>query len=150
MVEAALAAVPASIKTGIPTLSELQTKFETVHNKCRQAAMVPEGRKGLEGQLMGMVFSTLKYSPKPDEAAPEDAQDDAEYLLARARRHVQLGELERAVEQLDKLKGQAAFTVKDWKQSAMDRVAMDKTLRAIKLEIALLNESMSSSTSPAE
>jgi hypothetical protein len=150
VIETALAAVPESIATGIPTLPELQAKFEVVYKKCRQAAMVPEGRKGLDGQIIGMVFSKLKYSPDPDEPAPEDAQDDAEYILARARRHVQLGELERAVEQLDKLQGQAAFTVKDWKKKASDRVAVNKTLRAIKLESALMNESLGAAPAVAE
>lgn len=75
---------------------------------------------------MGMVFSTLEYDSNPDKPAPKVAQDDAEYLLVRARRHVHLGKLGRAVGQLDKLKGQEAFAVKDWQKNAMDRVATHK------------------------
>lgn len=140
----ALKTIPGSIKSGIPTVSELQTKFDKVQKKCRQAAMVPEGRLGLEGQLLGIIFSSLKYAPSPDDAAPEENKDDAEYILARARRYVQLGELEQAVEQLDKLKGQAAFTVRDWTKCARDRVATDKALHVVKLECAVMNKSMSS------
>jgi len=140
----ALKTIPESIKFGIPTISELQTKFEKVQKKSRQAALVPEGRVGLEGQLLGILFSTLKYAPSPDDAAPEENKDDAEYVLARARRHVQLGELEQAVEQLNKLKGQPAFTIQDWKKSALDRIATDKALHVIKMECAVMNKSMSS------
>ena len=35
---------------------------------------------------MGIVFSTLKHAPDPEDPAPEDSKDSTEYLLARARR----------------------------------------------------------------
>jgi hypothetical protein len=142
VISTACATIPAAVRTGVPTLSELQTRFLTsVHAQCRQAALVPKGRLGLEGQLAGMLFSTLRYPPSYDDPAPESDKDNAEYVLVRAQRHVQLGELEQAVEQLDKLTGQPAFTVADWKKDAIDRINVEKALRAIKLECALLNES---------
>lgn len=112
--------------------------------------MVPAGRVGLDGQLMGILFSSMKYAPDPDDAAPEDTKDSAEYLLARARRHVQLGELERAIEQLEKLEGQPAFTVQDWTKDAKDRVAAEKAAKVIKMECAVLNESLSSLATSSE
>ncbi len=69
--------------------------------------------------------------------------EDADYALNRAKRHVKLGELEESVSELDKLKGQAAFTVRDWKSAAMDRIAVEKALKVIKMECALLNKNMS-------
>jgi hypothetical protein len=142
VITTAVATIPQEVKSGIPTLSELQLRFEVVHKKCRQAALVPAGRPGLEGQLAGMVFATLKYPPNPEDPAPENDKDNAEYLLVRARKHVQLGELERAVEQLEKLEGQTAFTITDWKKDALNRVAVDKALKVIKMECALVNESL--------
>ena len=143
VVASAVESLPASVSTGVPTLQELQARFEeSVYPKCRRAALVPSGQHGLEGQILGMVFSTLKYPPGPDDPAPESSKDASEYSLARARRHVQLGELDLAVEQLDKLSGQAAFTASDWKQRARERVAVDKALRVIRMECALANESM--------
>jgi len=144
----ALEALPTSASTsGIATLQELQTRFdEHVHKKCRQAALIPSGQQGLEGQLLGMVFSTLKFPPGPEDAAPETEKDIADFVLARARRHVQLGELEQAVEQMEKLTGQAAFVAKDWTQKAKERVAAEKALKVIRLECALANESMSNVT----
>jgi hypothetical protein len=152
VIASAVSALPASVTTGVPTVSELQTKFETVHKKSRQAALVPTGRVGLEGQFLGSLFATIKSAPNPEEPAPEDAKDNAEYVLARARRHVQLGELEQAVEELNKLpsNGQAAFTVKDWKKDALERVAVNKALRTIKVECALLNSIISSGGSPED
>jgi hypothetical protein len=142
VIATALATIPKQVQSGVPTLSELQARFETVHKKCRQAALVPAGRPGLEGQLAGMAFATLKYPPNPEDPAPENDKNNAEFLLVRARKHVQLGEVERAVEQLEKLEGQAAFTIADWKKDALSRVAVDKALKVIRMECALVNESM--------
>jgi mitofilin len=146
VVNSALEALPSTVTSkGASTLQELQTRFEEkVHSKCRRAAMVPVGQQGLEGQLLGMAFATLKYPPSPDDPAPESEKDDSEYVLARARRHVQLGELEQAVEQMGKLKGQPAFTARDWTQRAKERVAVDNALKVIRMECALANESMGS------
>ena len=143
VISAAIKSIP-SLKEGIPTLSELQSRFELVHGKVRQAALVPEGRSGLEGQLVGMALSSVKFAPNPDDPAPEDMKDSPEYCLARARKYVQLGELERAVQEVNQLKGQASFTIQDWKESAMNRVALDRALRIIKMECAMLNKSIGS------
>ncbi len=145
VIKSALEALPTLASTsGVATLQELQTRFEEqVHKKCRQAALVPAGQQGLEGQLLGMFFSTLKFPPGPEDAAPESEKDVADFVLARARRHVQLGELEQAVMQMEKLNGQAAFVAKDWTRKAKDRVSVEKALKVIRLECALANESMS-------
>eukprot|EP00980_Cylindrotheca_fusiformis_P023473 scaffold10507_cov128-Cylindrotheca_fusiformis.AAC.6 len=142
VIQAVIGALPTSVaSSGIPTLQELQTEFEEqVHAKCRQAAMVPKGQGGLEGQLLGMAFATLKFPPGPEDTAPESEKDDAEFVLARARRYVQLGELEQAVVQMEKLKGQPAFTAKDWTAQAKERLAVEKALKVIRTECALANE----------
>jgi len=141
VIPTALATIPDSANTGVPTTPELQARFEDVHKRCRQAALVPKGRPGLGGQLAGMMFATLKYPPDPDDPAPENDKNNAEYVLVRARKHVKLGELEQAVEQLEKLEGQTAFTAQDWKKDAVDRIAIEKALKVIKMECALVNES---------
>lgn len=143
VIAAALSSVPASITKGVPTLPELQARFNAVAGKTRQAAMVPAGQSGLEGQLAGMLFASLKFPPKPDDPAPEDGSAVADYILVRAKKYVSVGDLEKAVEHLEKLDGQAAFTVQGWKKDATDRVAVEQALKVIKMECALLNESMS-------
>ena len=146
VIPTALDTIPAAAgRTGIPTLAELQADFDAVYSKCRQASLVPKGRPGIDGQLAGMLFAKLTYPPSPEDPAPENADPDAkaEFLLVRAKKHVSLGQLEQAVEQLEQLTGQVGFTAMDWKQQALDRIAVDKALRVIKLECALLNESMS-------
>lgn len=138
----AVKTIPESVARGVPTLAELQARFERSYKKFRQAALVPEGRPELEGQLAGIVFAAFKYPPAPGEAAPEDDKDNAEYVLVRAQGYIQEGDLERAVEQLDKLKGQVAFSVSDWKKDAIDRIMVERALKVIKMECALLNEKL--------
>jgi mitofilin len=143
VIATAVASIPARVQqNGLPTMAELQVQFESVYKRCRQAAMVPQGRFGLEGQLAGIVLSALRFPPSPDDPAPENDKDNAEFVLVRARKYLQVGELERAVEQLEKLEGQAAFTVQDWKEAALDRIAVEKALKVIKMECALLNQDM--------
>ncbi len=147
VIASALEKIPNSVSVGIPTLPELQASFEHTHKITRQAAYVPSGQSGVEGQIAGMIFANLTVQPPPD-ALPPSKSDDvpeakmADLILSRAKQHVKLGQLEEAVSELDKLKGQASFTVNDWKKSAMDRVAVDQALKVIKLECALMNKTM--------
>mmetsp|Transcript_14231 Transcript_14231/g.21903 ORF Transcript_14231/g.21903 Transcript_14231/m.21903 type:complete len:656 (-) Transcript_14231:149-2116(-) len=137
----ALSKIPAAASTGVPTLPELQNKFEKVKSACRQAAMVPDN-SGLGGQLLGYVFASMSIPPPVDELVDGDSSD---HILARAHHFVQVGDLERAIGQLDQLKGQAAFVVHDWKEDASARVLVDQAVRVIKMECALMNKSMGGS-----
>lgn len=145
VVSSAVDALPPSVTTtGLSTLQELQMRFEEeVYPQCRRATNIPDGQSGLEGQILGALFSTLKYPPAPDDPAPESEKDASEYVLSRARRHVQLGKLEEAVSEISKLKGQAAFVAKDWEGWAKDRVAVEKAMKVIHMELALANETLS-------
>lgn len=138
----AISKIPLSIKAGISTLSELQVSFEKVHPVGREAALIPEGRNGLGGQLLGMAFARLTIPPSPDVATENTEDSSAEFVLSRAMGFVRLGELESAVGELDKLQGQAAFAMRDWKQAAMDRITLDKAVKIIKMECALMNHNM--------
>lgn len=147
VIGSALEQIPDSVQSGVPTISELQASFEHAHKVTRHAAYVPTGQSGVEGQFAGMIFANLAVQPSPDSLPPSESGDipDAkmsDLILARAKQHVKLGQMEEAVNELDKLKGQAAFTINDWKRSAMDRVAVDQALKVIKLECALMNKNM--------
>merc|ERR1719215_1907516 len=138
----ALSKIPDAASTGVPTLPELQNKFEKVKSACRQAAMVPDN-SGLGGQLLGYVFASVSIPPPVDELVDGDSSD---HILARAHHFVQVGDLERAIGQLNQLKGQAAFVVHDWKEDASARVLVDQAVRVIKMECALMNKSTGGST----
>jgi hypothetical protein len=148
VISAAVQTLPSSVSlSGVSTLQELQTAFEeTIYPQCRKGANVPPGVDGLEGQLLGSIFSFLRYPPGPEEAAPEAEKDASEYVLARIKRYVQLGDLENAIRESKKLDGQVAFTAKDWETKAKDRVAVEKSLKVIRMECALANENLTQAT----
>mmetsp|Transcript_42745 Transcript_42745/g.62591 ORF Transcript_42745/g.62591 Transcript_42745/m.62591 type:complete len:688 (-) Transcript_42745:361-2424(-) len=148
VIASALSKVPDAVSNGegIPTLPELQTKFDKVHDATRRAAMVPDGQEGLPGQIFGYVFSKLSIEPSASaiEATPtDDTLLQPDYILGRTRRAIQLGDLETAVQELNNLKGQASFTVKDFKRDVTNRLLVNKALKVITLECALMNENMS-------
>jgi hypothetical protein len=105
--------------------------------------MVPEGRAGLDGQLLGMLFAKISVPPSPDAVPKTDEEGSvADGILSLARKSVQMGDLEKAVELLDRLKGQTAYVMNDWKTKAADRVSTERALKVIKLECALLNKEL--------
>lgn len=142
VIATALSTIPSAATLGVPTLPQLQARFDVVYKKARQAAHVPNGQMGLEGQLVGMLLATTTFEPDPNEPAPEGEKDSPDYVLCRAKHYVHIGELEKAVGELEKMDGQVLFTVSDWKKSALDRVAVEKALKVIKMECALINESL--------
>eukprot|EP00804_Cyclotella_cryptica_P012891 CCRYP_002247-RB/>CCRYP_002247-RB protein AED:0.19 eAED:0.19 QI:94/1/1/1/0.5/0.33/3/245/620 len=146
VIASAVKMIPREVGSGkrVLSLGELQTAFDESYKKGRQAAMVPEGRSGLEGQLLGMLFANLSVPPSPD-ATNADETDPAiltDSILSTARKYVHSGDIEKAVEQLDRLRGQTAYVMSDWKKNAMDRVATERALKVIKLECALLNKDL--------
>ena len=113
------------------------------HNGNTQAAHVPSGNSGLKGQIAGILFAKITVAPSLDSTPPTgDDGNMADYTFASARRLVQLGQLEQAVGELDKLKGQTEFTMRDWKKIAMDHFAVEKALKVIKMESTLLNQNI--------
>jgi len=155
----ALDQLPQDVSNGslVPTVSELQADFHLVKKRARAASKVPEGNRGLGAQLFSYAFSAITVEPDPDKAnVPTDSASssivglssepqlyDPDLILARAGKFVQLGDLETAVAELNQLKGQAAFTVQDWKHNATNRIMVNRMLKVVKLECALLNERMS-------
>mmetsp|Transcript_17540 Transcript_17540/g.32909 ORF Transcript_17540/g.32909 Transcript_17540/m.32909 type:complete len:648 (+) Transcript_17540:137-2080(+) len=154
VIATAVATIPQAVHTeGVATLAELQTWFDDIFEKVRQAALVPAGRPGLEGQLAGRLLASLKFAPQPkdddDDGDGDKGSDDKtkhkdpEVVLAKARRCVQKGDLTAALGLLDSLPpGQTTLTVSDWKTAAVNRILVDKAVKVIKMECALLNESL--------
>lgn len=146
VIASALSQLPASTEDGVPTLSELQAKFDKVYIASRQALFVPEGEKGLEGQIAGILLATFTTPPQADLVSTRFPSDQmttkTDHILSCTQRHVSLGDLENAVNELDKVKGQASFTVEDWKKSAIERISVDRALRAIKVECSIINANL--------
>merc|ERR1712060_453428 len=147
VISSALSTLPNSILTsGVPTLSQLQVRFQKVYKAARQASMAPKGGTDLASQIFGMVFASFTFPPSidnnPDEYSSQSMKSDC--ILSKAQRYVQLGLLENAIKQLNQLPplSQEDFTIKDWKKDAQDRIAIQKASKIIHGECAFLNANM--------
>lgn len=133
---------------GVPTVSMLQRRFEHVWDMARTAAFVPSDQVGLGAQFVGKLFSALKFDtvaqPTLEDEVPPSDGENPEYILKLAKSNVENGNLEKAIELLKLLDktSQIRFTVGDWMNDAEDRVTLEKALKVVKMECALLNANM--------
>ena len=133
---------------GVPTVTMLQRRFEHVWDMARTAAFVPSDQVGLGAQFVGKLFSALKFDtvaqPTLDGSVAPSNGENPEYILKLAKNNVENGNLEQAIDLLKLLDktSQIRFTVRDWMDDAEDRVTLEKALKVVKMECALLNANM--------
>nr|CCA17438.1 conserved hypothetical protein [Albugo laibachii Nc14]CCA26851.1 conserved hypothetical protein [Albugo laibachii Nc14] len=125
------------VQHGVTSLPELQRRFKKVKATGRRAAMVPDG-SGMAGQLFCTALSYLLIPP----AGPIDGED-AEAVYSRADYAIAVGDLHRAVKELECLSGVPAQISEDWMEAAKARLAVEQTAKVMKTHIALLAESCS-------
>jgi len=146
------------LSKGIPTVSDLQSMFEYILPKTRQAIFVPSGTTTLRGQWIGYICSKLLSTPIEKETtamfwnlplklsslitASSNLQMDVH--LSKAYQYLQIGDLEQAVYELDEIGSNCivALTIRDWKNHAKDRILIDRALNVIKIECSLLNQQL--------
>jgi len=136
----------------IPTVLQLQDHFlDTVYQSARQAALVPFNRTDIASQIYASLFATLTIPPDPSAGVSEEPNPDM--VLSLVRDHVKKGNIENALTTLSQNQmdnNQLAFTIGDWQRGANDRVAVEKVLRVIKMECALLNAELAGKGTHAE
>jgi len=116
-----------------------------------QAALVPFNRTDIASQIYASLFATLTIPPDPSAGVSEEPNPDM--VLSLVRDHVKKGNIENALTTLSQNQmdnNQLAFTIGDWQRGANDRVAVEKVLRVIKMECALLNAELAGKGTHAE
>uniref|UniRef100_A0A7R9YBK3 MICOS complex subunit MIC60 n=1 Tax=Pinguiococcus pyrenoidosus TaxID=172671 RepID=A0A7R9YBK3_9STRA len=123
-----------AMKKGIPTLPQLQYRFDRVKRAARHESNVPPEMPGFGGQIVASVTTFLTVPPKGlvKGSGPEER-------LARAAYFVQTGELAKAASEVSGLTGRAKAAVQDWLNDAESRIKADKVSAAITLQAASLN-----------
>jgi len=137
LLSAVLNSLPEDKFKGIPTAEQLKLRFQTVKAAARSAALIPEGSDGAMGQLLGTLLSFVTFSPKGyiDGSGAEEVLARTEYLL-------ELGELGKAVSQIENLKGKASLVVKDWQADAKSRLKAEQALQVMLVQASLLNDQL--------
>lgn len=138
VIKAALDSLPEGLATrGVPTLRNLQQRFDTVYTAAHRAALANKGN--MLGHAVGLVTSVLVVKKNDDSVAEVD---DPTHWLTRAQTAVAAGDLPEALSSLSHLKGMAQDTVSDWRIAAEERVAVDQAVQMMSAQAATLSASL--------
>jgi len=131
---AAIDALPAKVATAerVPTVRELQARFDTVSSQGRIASYVPEGT-GIIGQLVGAAVAALAFKEK----GLVDATDAAA-VFARADFFVAREQLAEAVVELEQLRGLPRTVAQDWMDAAAARCAVEQSVTLLRAHTTTL------------
>eukprot|EP01039_Chlorochromonas_danica_P006382 gene6382-7036_t len=129
VVRALLAALPADLltKKHVPTLADLQVRFQVMRDEVRKVVLAPAGAPKLLGQIVGAVLAKLSFTPSGYLTGP-----GAEEALARAAFRLDHGDLAACVQELQGVEGYAQVLMSDWQQLARDRLLVDEARRILR------------------
>jgi hypothetical protein len=107
-------------KTGLPTLAQLRTDFDTASNRASRIATdeSDDGWNWLRTSFTGLV-----------DFAPSALVASNAEIARNARRQLELGNVRGAVEASTSVAGGAAEAFRNWRNEALKRAALDEELR---------------------
>jgi len=129
---------------GIPTVRALSASFGTVRDEAL-AAQAAANSDSLMGRLLGSAQSLVQVR-RIDERAKGDSTDA---VLARAAAHLQKGDLEPGVMEVETLKGPSAKVFEAWLDESRARLDAQVTLARLR-DILLVSLAGSDSTEKAD
>merc|ERR1712086_403460 len=116
VIEVALKAVPSSVlDRGVSTLLQLQTRFTDVKREGTISSLVPEG-SGFAGHVFGLLASKVWIEPKGMIDGNENAA-----RFARATCHLEVGDLAKAVAEVEQCDACVQEVASDWLLDARGR-----------------------------
>jgi hypothetical protein len=125
-VQAAIGALQANARAGIPTAVQLVQRFEPVANAIVRADLAPEGSHWTDRLLARLAsLVTIRRTGGDVEGDTPNA------IVARAEAKLKTGDLAGAVAEFDKLTGKPAEAAQDWLISAKARLAADQALDSL-------------------
>lgn len=129
VVRAVLAALPPDLltKNHVPTLADLQVRFQVMRDEVRKVVLAPAGAPKLLGQIVGAVLAKLSFTPSGYLTGP-----GAEEALARAAYRLDHGDLAACVQELQGVEGYAQVLMSDWQKLARDRLLVDEVRRILR------------------
>lgn len=132
---AVLATVPAgAVAKGVPSLLELQARYQQARKEARKAALAPESAPGIGGQIVGEVLARVLV---PSHGLVEGST--AEDAMTRAAYRVELGDIPGALRELGPVHGFTRTLLHDWIVAAEHRVACDLASRALRARASIMH-----------
>lgn len=140
VISAAVGYVPASAsKNGVKTYVQLKESFGLLAPGSRRAGLMPDDA-GPIWVPVAYALDFLKFHPKGD--VPGGAVEE---ILARAEYHLDSGNLEQAVKEINLLNGPASQVMDDWSGAAKERLSVEKAMDVVKAHAACLVAQVASS-----
>ena len=130
---AALPKAP-SDPVGVPSVLQIQRRFQVVRQASWREILVPSGLRTIEGHLLGRLFSAFRL-PSSTSGGGGIAQEDR---LVKASDLVRAGELGKAVALLESLEGPAAEPFRDWLVDARHRLVANQAGSLVRARVSLL------------
>lgn len=117
----------AAFTTGVPNLPIIKARFSVAKEEARKAGLAPEGAPPMLGQMIGTALAYLSFEP----TAPVQGEG-IEAVLSRAASHVDVGDLQLALEEIDSIKGYPRTLLRDWEAMVRDRLVADQAAKALR------------------
>ena len=108
--------------TGLPTLADLQRRFDAAAAAATRASYLPNETAGWVRRVLDRVFSVVTIR-----RTDVDTGDDIEAVLVRAERAVDANNLPGAIAEMKKLTGASLAAAGDWIALAEARTAAEET-----------------------
>ncbi|KAJ2236935.1 regulator of (H+)-ATPase in vacuolar membrane [Coemansia sp. RSA 485] len=129
---AAFASIPRDIaELGVPSQTELESRFDSVRREIRSVALVPENGN-LGSQVLSATLSKVMFEK---EGLVEG--DDVEAVLSRAGFYLKQHNLDLATRELNQLKGWPKKLAEDWIASARCRLEVEQAISVAESEALL-------------
>ena len=124
----AIAPLAPHAETGIPSLAGLEAAFPAVAR-----AVVAQSRGGAEDDWVAGVLGRLSDLVTLRSLGPDGRVEgaDAGAVVARARDHLEAGDLAEALAELESLHGPAAEAARSWRDRAAARLAARRSLTGL-------------------
>jgi len=141
MVQMVLQAVPIeAINKGVSSLDELRSTFRTMEAAAREGSLLSESShpNNVWANASARFFSWFLLRQHGNVTGMED-----EAILARAKLHVDTGDVRVALAELARLSPLARQRSERWAEQARQRVLVEQTLLAAQAHIAVLTAQLS-------
>jgi len=127
--DANVAALEPLARTGAPTRSELQDRFERLDNEIIRAARQSQAGAGFWGRIQAALAQWIVVRRADSGDTPEGIVSRAEEALAGDR-------LDLAIQELNSLPAQPKRAAQDWINDAQRRLEIDRRIAAIRQELS--------------
>ncbi|MEG6508181.1 mitofilin family membrane protein [Methyloligella sp. 2.7D] len=119
-------ALVASARQGLPTLTQLQARFDAAETKALAAEVTPA-----DDTLLGTLMSSASSMVKIRRLDSKGEGDSADAVLVRARNALDAGNVSGAVSEVETLTGPPAKAMADWLSLAKSRLAAETALKRL-------------------